>query len=392
MKRRISILGSTGSIGKQTCEVAEALDLDVRVLVAHSSVETIFSQAKRLDPDLVVLEDETAAKILADKCQAANLTCQVLGGRENVLEASRYEEVDIVVSSLVGMAGLEPTLQAIKANKTIALANKESLVVAGDLLLEEVDKHKVSLYPVDSEHSAIWQALAGGKASEVHKLFLTCSGGPFRGKKRADLFGIQAADALKHPTWQMGAKISIDSSTLMNKAFELIEACHLFNVPEDKVEVVVHPESLIHSMVEFIDHSVLAQLSFTDMKLPIQYALTYPERKESLTPAFDPFDPKYKNLHFEPVDEETFKAIQLAREVFRGGRHLPIIFNATNEIAVKLFLEDKIKYLQIIELIETALEKVTIDKSFNHYNLEDVLSLDQSTRQFALEIGETWKD
>lgn len=390
--KRISILGSTGSIGQQAIDVCLDLNYKVCVLVAKSSVDIILEQIIKVRPEIVALENQDAACILREKLKEQNIICEVLAGQDGVLTAAAYKDVDIVLSTLVGIAGLKPTLEAIRQGHTIALANKESLVVAGDLVFAEAAKHNVDIFPVDSEHSAIWQALQGYKTDDIYKIFLTCSGGPFRGKKRNDLNDVSVADALSHPTWAMGRKISIDSSTLMNKAFELIEACHLFQIPEDKIEVIIHPQSVIHSMVEYEDHSVMAQLSYSDMRLPIQYAFTYPNRVKSSVQAFNPLDPKHSSLEFEAVDNETFPAILLAREVHREGGAKPIIFNAANEIAVNLFLEGKIKYLQIFDLIQESLQKVTTHHGFNHYNLEDILLIDEQTRRFAIETGEKWKE
>ncbi len=379
----IGILGSTGSIGRQTVEVCRFLDYPVAFLTAKTSADLLFEQAKVLKPQVLVLEDESKAELLREKVKAAGLACRVEAGRRALIEVAKLPGVDMVLSSMVGMAGLEPTLAALESGIDVALANKETLVVGGDLVVKTARDHGAKLYPVDSEHSAIWQALAGGKKDALYKIFLTCSGGPFRGKKREDLAHVTAEEALNHPTWKMGGKITIDSATLMNKAFELIEACYLFDVDDRAVEVVVHPESIIHSMVEFNDHSVLAQLGVTDMRLPIQYALTYPERMDSLTPAFAPFSPKAHRLSFEPVDEETFPSIAWARQAWQKGQGTSIILNAANEVAVEYFLSGKISFVAIWEIIRHCLAKITAPKGFNLYNLEDILALDLETRREA---------
>ena len=347
--KNISLLGSTGSIGKQTLEVAAANPdkMKIRVLAAHTSDTILEEQIRAVEPDFAVLTDKEAAARL--KARYTGKT-EILAGEEGLLAAATYSEVDTVLASMVGYAGLRPTMAAINCGKNVALANKETLVAAGSLVMEAVAKNNVSLTPVDSEHSAIFQALQGGKEGEVKRLLITASGGPFRGKKRSELETVTLAQCLNHPNWSMGKKITVDSSTLANKGLEVIEAHWLFNMPYEKIDVVVHPQSIIHSLVEFCDGSVIAQLGEPDMRLPIQYALSYPCRYHK---AFDQLDLiKAGTLTFEAPDMEAFPSLRIAIDCGKAGGTLPCVFNAANEEAVYAFLDNKIKYLDIPYITE----------------------------------------
>lgn len=342
--KNITLLGSTGSIGRQTVEVALANPdkIKIKALVAHKSDELLEEQIKHLQPDLAVLSDKEAAARLTSRYHGRT---EILAGEEGVLAAATYAGSDTVLASMVGYAGLRPTLAAINCGKNIALANKETLVAAGSIVMQAVADKGVSLTPVDSEHSAIFQALRGGRENEVKRLIITASGGPFRGKKRSELENVTLAQCLNHPNWSMGKKVTLDSSTLANKGLEVMEAHWLFNMPYEKIAVVVHPQSIVHSLVEFCDGSVIAQMGDPDMRLPIQYALSWPERYPY---AFDQLDlVKYGTLTFEAPDLEAFPSLAIAIECGKAGGTLPCAFNAANEEAVNAFLEGKIKYLDI---------------------------------------------
>ena len=342
--KNISLLGSTGSIGRQTLEVVAANPdkLRLRALVAHKSDELLEQQIKQFQPDIAVLTDKDAAKRLADRYHGKT---QILAGEEGLLAAATYDGADTVLASMVGYAGLRPTLAAIKCGKNIALANKETLVAAGSLVMAAVREHGVSLTPVDSEHSAIFQALRGGAQREVKRLIITASGGPFRGKKRSELEQVTLAQCLNHPNWSMGKKVTLDSSTLANKGLEVMEAHWLFDMPYEKIDVVVHPQSIVHSLVEFCDGSVLAQLGEPDMRLPIQFALSWPDRFDY---SFEHLDlVKAGSLTFEAPDLEAFPSLKIAVDCGKAGGTLPCAFNAANEEAVNAFLDGKIKYLDI---------------------------------------------
>ena len=342
--KNITLLGSTGSIGRQTVEVALANPdkIKIKALVAHKSDELLEEQIKVLQPDLAVLSDKEAAARLTSRYHGRT---EILAGEEGVLAAATYAGSDTVLASMVGYAGLRPTLAAINCGKNIALANKETLVAAGSIVMQAVADKGVSLTPVDSEHSAIFQALRGGRENEVKRLIITASGGPFRGKKRSELENVTLAQCLNHPNWSMGKKVTLDSSTLANKGLEVMEAHWLFNMPYEKIAVVVHPQSIVHSLVEFCDGSVIAQMGDPDMRLPIQYALSWPERYPY---AFDQLDlVKYGTLTFEAPDLEAFPSLAIAIECGKAGGTLPCAFNAANEEAVNAFLEGKIKYLDI---------------------------------------------
>ena len=342
--KHISLLGSTGSIGKQTLEVVAANPdkLKVRALAAHRSDELLEQQIRQFEPDIAVLSDKDAAARLAARYHGKT---KILAGDEGLLAAATYDGADTVLASMVGYAGLRPTLAAIECGKNIALANKETLVAAGSLVMAAVRKHGVSLTPVDSEHSAIFQSLRGGAEKEVKRLIVTASGGPFRGKKRSELENVTLAQCLNHPNWSMGPKVTLDSSTLANKGLEVMEAHWLFDMPYDKIDVVVHPQSIVHSLVEFCDGSVIAQLGEPDMRLPIQYALSWPDRFDY---SFEQLDlVKVASLTFEAPDLEAFPSLKIAVDCGKAGGTLPCAFNAANEEAVNAFLHDKIKYLDI---------------------------------------------
>ena len=342
--KHISLLGSTGSIGKQTLEVVAANPdkLKVRALAAHRSDELLEQQIRQFEPDIAVLSDKDAAARRAARYHGKT---KILAGDEGLLAAATYDGADTVLASMVGYAGLRPTLAAIECGKNIALANKETLVAAGSLVMAAVRKHGVSLTPVDSEHSAIFQSLRGGAEKEVKRLIVTASGGPFRGKKRSELENVTLAQCLKHPNWSMGPKVTLDSSTLANKGLEVMEAHWLFDMPYDKIDVVVHPQSIVHSLVEFCDGSVIAQLGEPDMRLPIQYALSWPDRFDY---SFEQLDlVKAASLTFEAPDLEAFPSLKIAVDCGKAGGTLPCAFNAANEEAVNAFLHDKIRYLDI---------------------------------------------
>ena len=372
--KNISLLGSTGSIGKQTLEVAAANPdkMKIRVLAAHTSDTILEEQIRAVEPDFAVLTDKEAAARLKARYHGKT---EILAGEEGLLAAATYSEVDTVLASMVGYAGLRPTMAAINCGKNIALANKETLVAAGSIVMEAVSKNNVSLTPVDSEHSAIFQALQGGKEDEVKRLLITASGGPFRGKKRSELESVTLAQCLNHPNWSMGKKITVDSSTLANKGLEVIEAHWLFNMPYEKIDVVVHPQSIIHSLVEFCDGSVIAQLGEPDMRLPIQYALSYPCRYHK---AFDQLDLiKAGTLTFEAPDMEAFPSLRIAIDCGKAGGTLPCVFNAANEEAVYAFLDNKIKYLDIPYITEKV---ASMHKNIAAPCIEDIERADAEAR------------
>ena len=378
--KNISLLGSTGSIGKQTLEVAAANPdkMKIRVLAAHTSDTVLEEQIRAFEPDFAVLSDKEAAARLKARYHGKT---EILAGEEGLLAAATYSEVDTVLASMVGYAGLRPTMAAINCGKNIALANKETLVAAGSLVMEAVAKNNVSLTPVDSEHSAIFQALQGGKEDEVKRLLITASGGPFRGKKRSELESVTLAQCLNHPNWSMGKKITVDSSTLANKGLEVIEAHWLFNMPYEKIDVVVHPQSIIHSLVEFCDGSVIAQLGEPDMRLPIQYALSYPCRYHK---AFDQLDLiKAGTLTFEAPDMEAFPSLRIVIDCGKAGGTLPCVFNAANEEAVYAFLDNKIKYLDIPYITEKV---ASLHKNIVAPCIEDIERADAEARAAAQSI------
>ena len=366
--KKIAILGSTGSIGTQTLEIVrDNSDLQVVALAAGSNVELMEKQVREFKPRLVSLQSEAACKDLADRLKDMQVT--IVPGMDGLIQIAEMEESEILVTAIVGMIGIRPTIAAIKKGKDIALANKETLVCAGHIIMNLAKECNVNIYPVDSEHSAIFQCLNGENRGEIEKILLTASGGPFRGKKRADLENVQLEDALKHPNWSMGRKITIDSSTMVNKGLEVMEAQWLFGVPAEKVQVIVQPQSIIHSMVEFKDGAVMAQLGSPDMRLPIQYALYYPERRELNTERLDFYE--LAKITFEKPDMETFKGLKLAYEAAARGGNIPTALNAANEVAVARFLDRKIKYLDIPDIIEYAMNEVDYIKN---PTVEEILS------------------
>ncbi|MDE3057663.1 MAG: 1-deoxy-D-xylulose-5-phosphate reductoisomerase [Bacteroidota bacterium] len=380
-QKNIAILGSTGSIGKNSLDVIASFpdQFNVSYLTVNKNIDALCEQIKRFHPKGVVVLDER----LAETCKSrVNGTTKVFCGEQGLEEIVQRNDVDIVISSLVGFAGLKPTLKAIEAGKKIALANKETLVVAGEIVMRLVKKHGVELIPVDSEHSAIFQCLVGESSSKIEKIILTASGGPFRTTPLDKLKDVTVAQALNHPNWKMGNKITIDSATLMNKGLEVIEARWLFGLPPEKIEVLIHPQSIIHSMVEFVDGSVKAQLGMPDMKLPIQYALTYPERVSAPNVRVD--FPKLRELTFFEPDLARFKCLRLAIAALHEGGTMPAVMNAANEIAVEKFLNGAISFLQVPETIERAMERHSSHPS--SIIIEDVIEADASARRFAREM------
>lgn len=379
--KNISILGATGSIGTQTLDVIRSSNNDIKLIgiSANSSVNKIIEIIDEFNPKYVAMMDKESAKAIENYVLAKNLDINVSSGIEGLEKIASIKEIDMVVTSVVGMIGLRPTLKAIEAKKDIALANKETLVVAGELVMEKAREMNVNILPVDSEHSAIFQALNGYNEKDVSKIILTASGGPFRGKDIEYLKNVTVDDALKHPKWNMGQKISIDSATLMNKGLEVIEAHFLFNCPYEDIEVVVHPQSIIHSMVEYNDASVIAQLGSTDMKLPIQYAINKKERKNAVAKRLNFYE--VGNLTFEKPDLDTFKCLKLAYKVGMEGGLAPCILNGANEEAVSLLLERKIKFLDIPEIIEEALEEFKEEKT-KQVTLDNIIDLDNKVRKY----------
>lgn len=371
--KKIAILGSTGSIGTQTLEIVrENKDIKVLGMAAGSNVQLLEKQIREFSPKLVAVWTEEKARELKERIR--DLDVRVVCGMEGLIEVAVIPEIEILVTAIVGMIGIRPTVEAIKAGKNIALANKETLVTAGHIIMPLAKERHVSILPVDSEHSAIFQSLQGGQKKAVKKILLTASGGPFRGKKEEELLNICVEDALKHPNWQMGKKITIDSSTMVNKGLEVIEAKWLFGVSVDDVQVVVQPQSVIHSMVEYVDGAIIAELGTPDMKLPIQYALYYPERRYLPGERLDFW--KLGKLEFEKPDMDTFYGLSLAYEAGRAGGTLPTVFNAANELAVSLFLKRQIKYLEIIEIIEDCMRA---HRNIKEPTLEQVLDTEQET-------------
>lgn len=370
--KKIAILGSTGSIGTQTLEIVrENKDIEVVGLAAGNNIKCLEEQIREFRPKIVAVWSEEKAKELREFVQ--DLDVKIVCGMDGLIEVSVIPEIEILVTAIVGMIGIRPTIAAIKAKKNIALANKETLVTAGHIIMPLAKEYGVSILPVDSEHSAIFQSLQGGQEKALHKILLTASGGPFRGKKKEELRNIQVEDALKHPNWAMGKKITIDSSTMVNKGLEVIEAKWLFGVTVDQIQVVVQPKSIIHSMVEYIDGAVIAQLGTPDMKLPIQYALYYPERRYLPGERLD--FRKLTEITFEEPDMETFYGLRLAFEAGKSGGSLPTVFNAANELAVSKFLERKIQYLEIPEIIETCMKE---HRNILHPSVEEILETEQS--------------
>ena len=375
MIKNISVLGSTGSIGTQTLDVVDKLGMNVCALTAAKNIELLEDQVRKYKPQLAVVFDEEKAKEL--KLNISDTDTRVLSGMDGLIAAAQIESAELVLNSVVGMVGLLPTIAAAKAKKDIALANKETLVCAGHIIMPLAKEKGVSILPVDSEHSAIFQSLNGEPRDKVEMILLTASGGPFRGKKRSELENMTAADALKHPNWDMGPKVTIDSSSLVNKGLEVMEARWLFDVSLDNIEVVVHPQSIVHSAVQYVDGAVMAQLGVPDMKLPIQYALFYPDRRPMAEKRLDLFE--LHSLTFEKPDTDTFRGLKLAFDAARCGGSMPTVFNAANEMAVKRFLKGDIKYLQIYEMIEKAMEN---HKVIENPDVEEILAAEKETYSF----------
>lgn len=375
MKKRIAILGSTGSIGTQTLEViAQHPDhFEVEVLTANNNIDLLIQQAKVFQPNMVVVANHCRYKVLAEALKDEPI--KIFAGKEALEQVVQLETVDLVVTAMVGYSGLIPTLKAIEAGKHIALANKETLVVAGEIITREAVKNNVNIYPVDSEHSAIFQCLAGEHMNEIEKIYLTASGGPFRNLSEAELETVTREDALKHPNWDMGAKITIDSASMMNKGFEVIEAKWLFDLQPQQIDVIVHPQSIIHSIVQFRDGSMKAQMGLPDMKLPIQYALNFPLRLPSDFKRFNFLD--YPKLTFEQPNTKIFRNLALAFEALKMGGNLPCILNAANEVVVQAFLKEKIRFVDMPGLIEESMQRVTNIKT---PVLEDYIQTDKETR------------
>lgn len=374
--KNIAILGSTGSIGTQTLDVARKNeDLRVIAVSAGKSVEKLEEQIREFHPILAAVWDEKAARDL--KTRIADTDTKVVSGMEGLLELASMPESDILVTAIVGMIGIRPTMEGIRAGKDIALANKETLVTAGHLIMPMAREYGVSILPVDSEHSAIFQAIHGEENKEIHKLLITASGGPFRGRTTEELRNVTVADTLKHPNWVMGRKITVDSATLVNKGLEVMEARWLFDMDLDHIQVVVQPQSIIHSMVEFKDGAIMAQLGTPDMRLPIQYALYYPHRRYLDGDRLD--FTKLREITFEVPDMDTFRGLPMAIQASREGGSMPTVFNAANELAVKKFLEEKIGFLDIYEIIAQSMER---HKKIAHPDLDEILSVEQDTYQW----------
>lgn len=376
--KKISVLGSTGSIGTQTLDVVDITnEYEVKALSAHSNVALMEQQIRKYRPEIVSMTNEDAAKDL--KVRVADTPVKVLSGIEGVCECASHPDVETVVTAIVGIAGLKPTISAITSKKRIALANKETLVTAGEIVKRETEKYGVEILPVDSEHSAIFQSISNQKKF-LNKIIITASGGPFFGKAKEELINVTPQMALKHPNWNMGAKITIDSATLVNKGLEIIEAMHLFDISVDQIEPIVHRESIIHSMVEFCDGSVIAQMGVPDMKLPISYALSYPERTVPVSKSLDLVS--VSKLSFYDIDNNAFPAVQLAKKAAKAGGVMCAVYNGANEAAVEMFLNGKCKFTQITELIEKAMEKAPC---VENPSLEDIFMADSFAREIVKE-------
>lgn len=379
MKKRISILGSTGSIGTQTVDIVPSIDAEVVALTTNRNITLLEQQARKLHPKLCVAFDEQAAKML--RTALADTDIQVMTGMDGLIAAATHSDCDIVVTAVVGMVGLLPTLAAIEAGKDIALANKETLVCAGQLVMDAAAKHGVHILPVDSEHSAIFQCVQACQGNSLDKIILTASGGPFFGKTAQQLKTVTREQALQHPNWSMGAKITIDSATMMNKGLELIEAMWLYNLPQEKIDIVVHRQSIVHSLIEFIDGSVLAQLGVPDMRLPIQYALTYPKRIPCKIPRLSLT--QVGRLTFDPPDDQAFPAMGLARKAATQKGNMGAILNGANEAAVDRFLHDTLQFWQIAEIVAQTMERVPY---LSQPSLDDILESDRLARETVLAI------
>lgn len=386
MKKRIAILGSTGSIGTQTLEVIACHPelFEVEVLSANNNVDLLVSQTKKYQPNAVVIGNPDKYKIVSEALQ--NEPVKVYAGTDALNQIVQMDTIDLVLTAMVGYSGLIPTWHAVKAGKNIALANKETLVVAGEIITNLAKEKQVDILPVDSEHSAIFQCLTGEIANPVEKIYLTCSGGPFRGKSLEELKNVTVEDALAHPNWDMGKKITIDSATLINKGFEAIEAHWLFGLPSSKIDIIIHPQSIIHSLVQFEDGSIKAQLGLPDMRLPIQYALGFPYRIKNNFPRFSFLD--YPELHFRQPDRKIFRNLALAFKAMDAGGNEPCILNAANEVVVQAFLDRKITFLQISEIIEQTIDGVTFVKE---PNMDDLIQTNTETRIIAQQLTENRK-
>ncbi|EMU54133.1 1-deoxy-D-xylulose-5-phosphate reductoisomerase [Clostridium butyricum] len=384
--KKLSILGATGSIGTQTLDVIRKSKGDLKLIgiTANTSVKNVIEIIDEFNPSYVAMMDSSSADEIRSYCMEYSKDIKVFEGIDGLNKIASLDEIDIVVTSVVGMIGLEPTLKAIEAKKDIALANKETLVVAGELVMKAAKENNVKILPVDSEHSAIDQSLRGNNIKTLRKIILTASGGPFRGKATEELKKVKVEDALKHPKWNMGRKISIDSATLMNKGLEVIEAHWLFDCDYDNIQVLVHPQSIIHSMVEYTDGSIIAQLGAQDMRLPIQYALNYEERKDLIADTIDFYE--INKLTFEKPDMDTFKALKLAFKAGKIGGLMPTILNGANEAAVELFLNKKIEFLDIADYIERAMEAFK-EEGCKEVSLEKVIDLDKRVEKYVREIS-----
>ena len=379
--KRIAIMGSTGSIGTQALEVIKEnpQHFEVEVLVAHSNADLLIKQAIEFKPNAVVIGDESKYETVKNALFQHDI--KVYAGSKSIEQIVEMDTIDVVLAAIVGYAGLSSTINGIKYNKTIALANKETLVVAGDIITKMAYNNGVNIYPVDSEHSAIFQCLPGEFDNDIEKIYLTASGGPFRGKDKQFLASVKKEQALKHPNWVMGAKITIDSASLMNKGLEVIEAKWLFNLKPNQIDVIVHPQSIVHSLVQFTDGSMKAQMGVPDMKLPIQYAFTYPKRIKNNFPRFDFLN--YPNLTFEKADTDTFTNLALAYKAMEKGGNTACVLNASNEIVVQAFLEDKVGFLQMSDIIATAIDKMPFIKT---PSIDDYIQCDKETRILTSEL------
>ena len=386
--RKLSILGSTGSIGKQTLEVVRKAsgDFTVEALTCGSDIDTLFDQIKEFRPKVCSVVDPDKASELSGKLRDSGINIEVLTGKEGNITCATLDSCDTVVGAIVGFAGLEPVYHAVLSGKDIALANKETLVAGGDVIMPLIREKGVMMLPIDSEHSAIWQCLKGERRDDLDRILITASGGPFRGKSRSDMERVTVEDALHHPTWNMGGKITIDSATMMNKGLEIIEAHHLYGIECDRIDVVVHPQSVIHSMIRLKDGSVLAQMGKPSMVLPIEVALYYPERGPSIVTEFDPFDAAMSCLTFEPCDTEVFRLVRLAYEAGKKGGLIPTVMNAANESAVRAFLAGRIGFLDIERTVFETVEKMSPSASGISLTLESICQTDKEARAFADEI------
>ena len=386
--RKLSILGSTGSIGKQTLEVARKApsDFTVEALTCGSDIDTLFDQVKEFRPKVCSVVDEEKAIELEGRLKSEGIDTEVLKGNEGNITVATLDSIDTVVGAIVGFAGLEPVYHGILSGKDIALANKETLVAGGDIIMPLIREKRVMMLPIDSEHSAIWQCLKGEKRADLDRILITASGGPFRGMTRDQLEGVTLQDALHHPTWNMGGKITIDSATMMNKGLEIIEAHHLYGISCSKIDVVVHPQSIIHSMIRLKDGSVLAQMGKPSMVLPIEVALYYPERGPSIVTEFDPFADGMSNLTFEPCDTEVFRLVKLAYETGDKGGLYPTVMNAANEAAVMSYLAGKIRFLDIERTVFETVEKMDPFIRNASLTIETIEQTDRDARIYAGEI------